>query len=430
MKNNLFKRIIASLLVASMCFMGVGCMSKNTDTSVTAEPLLSVSYPEKIAYDDFNGKAENKLQNVVDPDFLEDVNDFAYKTAGEVLKNSDGNISYSPISLYYALALATTGANGETANELYNLLDVDTSEELSQNASKLYRQLYFENEIGSLKIANSLWLNDKLEVKEPFIQNAAENFYASVYSVNFKDKNLPQLMSKWVKDNVNGTIEPQINIDKSQIMSILNTIYFYDEWVHAFDSTKTEKDVFHINDKDTVDADFMNKEFMSSVFYTGDNFSRASLALKNGSEMTFVLPDESVSIYDLVKNDDTIEDILEDGKRQVGKVTWKIPKFKTGSELSLVEVLKSLGITSAFNENADFSNITDEKAFISDIKQQTHIAIDEKGVEASAFTNISFATSMMPISEIEMKLDRPFLYAIRDTNGTVLFIGICTNPIA
>ena len=60
-----------------------------------------------------------------------------------------------------------------------------------------------------------------------------------------------------------------------------------------------------------------------------------------------------------------------------------------GSKLSLTDTLKNLGVNSAFTTDADFSGITDQMAFITDVLQETHIAIDEDGVEASAFTKLT-----------------------------------------
>ncbi len=428
MKKNSLKIIISGisliLVVSIGFFIGFGkSKSKNEN-----EMLVNVKYPTPIKYDDYEAKRKNIEENPINDEYLEAVNEFAYKTGSKILSDEKGNINYSPISFYYALAMATTGANGETAEELHSLMGVDSNEELSEQAGNLYRQLFFENEIGSLKIANSLWLDSKLNVKEPFVKNTADNFYASTYKVNFGDKQTGKLMSKWVSENTKGTIEPQIVPNPSQIMSILNTIYFYDQWENSFSEDKTKKGVFNTADNKTVNVDYMNKTDMSNTFYVGENFARASLRLKNGGSMVFVLPNRDTDISSLTANEDTVENALTGGEKSNGTVVWQIPKFKMSSETDLIDILKKLGISHAFDKTADFGNITDEKIFINNIKQQTHIAIGEKGLEASGFTNIGFAKSAMPMGKIEMILDRPFMYAVVSRNGAVLFMGICNNP--
>ena len=68
-------------------------------------------------------------------------------------------------------------------------------------------------------------------------------------------------------------------------------------------------------------------------------------------------------------------------------------------------------------------------AFIIKIRQETHIGIDEIGVEASAFTQIDYVGAAQPIDRAEMILDRPFIYGIVTGDGTLLFAGILENPL-
>lgn len=173
----------------------------------------------------------------------------------------------------------------------------------------------------------------------------------------------------------------------------------------------------------------MNQAFGSAGFARGESFTRAGLALKNGGQMVFVLPDEGISPCSLLASPEQMREIFEGGKDGYGQVTWKIPRFSFGSALELVDVLKALGVSAAFAADADFTGITDHLAFISDVHQETHIAIDEKGVEASAFTRIDYFGAALPEDRAEMILDRPFLYAITAPGGGLLFVGLCENPV-
>lgn len=135
-----------------------------------------------------------------------------------------------------------------------------------------------------------------------------------------------------------------------------------------------------------------------------------------------------ISPYKLIATPEKMRQTFEGGENFNGEVVWKIPKFGFGSKLTLTSVLKSLGVNSAFALDADFSGITDHMAFITDVRQDTHIAIDEDGVEAAAFTQIAYAGAALPEGRAEMILDRPFIYGITTQNGTLLFAGVCENP--
>jgi serpin B len=236
-------------------------------------------------------------------------------------------------------------------------------------------------------------------------------------------------MSRWISDNTKGTLSPEIDIDNEQIMSILNTIYFRDEWIDKFNEQETKPDTFYLSNGDKISCDFMSSKYSSYGFVKGNGFTSSSLPLKNSGSMMFILPDRGVSIDDLISTPEKAASIFDEKDAKRGKVIFKIPKFSFGSSLDLNNMLKTMGIKSAFEENANFTEITDHTAFISNIKQQTHLAIDEKGIEAAAFTKIDYVGSAPAKDEIaEMILDRPFIFVIKADSDTILFIGVINNP--
>ena len=112
----------------------------------------------------------------------------------------------------------------------------------------------------------------------------------------------------------------------------------------------------------------------------------------------------------------------------VGRACLERLHGRSRSDLELAEILSALGMNDAFTGEADFSGISDqEPLFISNIRQNAHLGIDEEGVEGAAYTEIMYAGAALPKDEAEMILDRPFLYAI-ENNGQIVFIGICENP--
>jgi serpin B len=414
--------------------MGMLFIKDGIGTTSNIKPILDVIYPKAYAFDDNNAAREVREQNPVDDSFITALNDFSYKTGTLILKESGENINYSPLSLYYALSIAASGARNETADEILALLGMADTQVLSEQCGNLYRALYFYNEIGKLKIANSLWIDDDMNgipivFKDDFVEQTAENFYASSYSVDFAKEETGKSMAEWVANNTNGTLSPSFEVNPYQILSIVNTVYFYDQWSDRFDKDKTAEDVFYLSDGSELKCDFMNQSFGSAGFAKGGGFTRADLGLKNAGRMVFILPDEGISPYELLSSPEQMQELFEGGENSYGEVTWKIPKFSFSSKLPLKKVLISLGINSAFNIDADFSGITDTPAYITDVRQETHIAIDEKGVEASAFTEIQFAGAGLPEDRAEMILDRPFIYGITAQNGSLLFVGVCENPV-
>ena len=89
----------------------------------------------------------------------------------------------------------------------------------------------------------------------------------------------------------------------------------------------------------------------------------------------------------------------------------------------------------AFNSSAaDFDGLgkdTRGNIYISRVIQKTHIDLDNSGTRAAAVTAVLKAPgSAMPgqTKSYQVELDRPFVYAIIDTeNGLPVFLGICDN---
>lgn len=434
---------------------GIGSNNENGVNGKTDSPIAMVTaeavaeYPTEPVFKDDDQRYEysrEKRQKLTE-EFEEAYDDFAIKTSTELLKNSSENVTYSPLSLYYALALACNGAEGETQEEMLELLGYENVEALAEDCENSFEAMYHapnekNNQPGewgeyqpdsrySLLIANSLWADDTMTLKDTFTEQAAKNFYADVFRGDLQSETVAKEKARWVNEHTNGLITPSEEpADPQAVLSVINTIYFYDEWIDRFDKEKTAEDVFTLADGTEVNCDFMNVVEFSSGFRRGDNYTASSLSLKNG-QMIFVLPDEGVNVHELVTDPEQLEAAIGDGGESLfGKITWKVPKFSYGSELELIEMLNCLGMEEAFTGDADFSGVSDmDSLFISNIRQNAHLGIDEDGVEGAAFTEIMYAGAGLPKNEAEMILDRPFLYVVKN-NGQIVFIGICENPTA
>lgn len=459
-KRNIVERAV---LCAAMGLMLTGCgnganrtgvISSNepagsdaANISVTVSAEAAAEYPTEPVFKDTDEQwaYSRARRQALTEEFTEAYGEFAVKTSAKLLKDSSENIAYSPLSLYYALALACEGADGETQKEMLDLLGYEDTEKMREDCKTSFEALYYApneennkpNEWGeypaesryTLMIANSLWADDSITLKTEFTKKAAEDFYADVFRGDLQSEEVAAKKSQWVNERTRGLITPSEQpADTQTVLSIINTIYFYDEWITRFNKEKTAEDVFTCADGTEVTCDFMNMVNSSAGFQRGDNYTASSLSLKNG-QMIFVLPDEGVDVHELAESPEILASAIGDGGESLfGKVTWKVPKFSYGSDLGLADMLRELGMADAFSTEADFTNISDEKPlFISNVKQNTHLGIDEDGVEGAAFTEIMYAGAALPKDEAEMILDRPFLYAVMN-KGQMVFMGICEDP--
>lgn len=400
--------------------------------TTVAQPM----YPEKPNPDDYEAVDKVYADNQVDDTFVDELSSFAYRSAAEVLKEADAGVAanenYAPISLYYALAMTQLGAGGTTADEIQTVLESTDAQATAQQCGNLLR-LLAANPQADIKLANSVWMRPDTAYKQDFIDTASSQFYASLFTVDFGTSEADQALGAWISQATEGTIAPEVKTQEGQLLSIINTIYFKSAWANAFDAEATETQTFHASDGN-VDASFMSQRLEKPQEYRAtDTYTRASLSFMDGSQMVFVLPAEGVDVRDIATDAAALEEAFTAEETDEAFITYQVPKFSFDRSYGLIPSLENMGMTTAFGDDADFSNLSDVPAFVSSILQESHIGLDENGVEASAYTKVDIMEmSAMPdpevVGELTFTLDHPFLYEIRSAQGAPLFVGTCANP--
>jgi serpin B len=146
--------------------------------------------------------------------------------------------------------------------------------------------------------------------------------------------------------------------------------------------------------------------------------------------MVVLLPDDGMfDAFDASITAERFDEIVESMVNE--QVALGLPRFEFDYAASLVTPLRALGMTDAFDgELADFSGITgDRDLVISEILHKAFVSVDEAGTEAAAATAVLFRTTGIPKEPIQVIVDRPFLFVLRDRpTGTVLFIGRVLEP--
>lgn len=397
------------------------------------------------------GQDEFLSQFVIDPEFPLAVNRLAQSTVSALGKDSV-NSCLSPLSLYYALALAGSGAEGETKVEFQNVLSEKEDGWAAEQCGKFYRQHYRVEDDYCFQLANSLWLDGRINFRQEYISNAEKNFYSDLFRVDFTDPTIGDHAKQWVSEHTNGLLSPKFEFSPDSMLSIINTVYYNAQWKEPFLEILTTTKDFYRADGSAVAVDFLQQGCNGSA-YEGDGFTRASLSLSNDDEMIFILPDEGVSPKALLRDPAAFEDMFYP-KRQDALIPclvyWEIPKFQFQNDYDLISVLQSMGLHQATNAvSANFSGMSDLPLHISGAKHGTSVGIDEKGVEAAAYSALTMAiggSGGSPDRRIEMILNRPFLFAIttdsftenqghegagqESLNSTLLFVGVCGDPTA
>lgn len=447
------KRTRCAALAAGLCFLAAsacvvwgqaGGLGKGRSVDVEAAQVEAAG----LTGDDYEGWNALLAENEISEDFREGLAGFAFQSGSAVLSEAEDNAFFSPLSLYYALAVLGTGAEGETEAELLAALGAEGKEDLARQCAALFQRYVYQEERaaaeaeaygesvpdGSLRLANSLWVSEKIKLDSDYRKTCAEDFFASSHAVDFADADTGKRMGEWISEQTKGALAPTVELSPDTLLSILNTLYFYGGWQDKFDEKQTAEDVFHLENGGEVSVPFMNRTDPMGSFVRGDGYTVSGLFTNNNCEVLFVLPDEGTDVEVLLENPEILRDIFvpEEGKWSTGEVTWKVPKFSFGSHFDLKETLASMGLERMFDsEAADFSAMSSSPLFVNQVLQETHVGVDEEGVEGAAYTMIALAGAGMPddTQKAQMILDRPFLFGIRDYRNDVwLFLGVCGNP--
>lgn len=387
-------------------------------------PAAAPEYPKALSFDDYEGHRTVREEYPVSRALTDSLSGFSARSSSLALGGTQSNALYSPVSLWFSLALCAESAQGETRTALLDALGL--SADAAASAKTLYNNLYQDNKMGALKPSISLWINEDFSVSQDFLDQAAEDFYAHSYLCDFADAATGKAMGDWLKQATGGLLGGQaLETDPTTLATLLSVIYYSDQWTDEFQKDRNTEGEFHNADGTVSQAEYMNRTYGSHGWQYGEGWLSTGLSLKNGSAMYFVLPDEGVTPGDLLADPETLAQIFsQDGDGGWGEVVLQVPKFRVDDSLDLKDTVAGLGAGIVFDEaRADFSNLSEDALCLSSVKQEATLSIDEKGVTAAAYTRIDYVGAAPPDGRAELILDRPFLFFV--TAGSVpLFVGV------
>jgi serpin B len=352
------------------------------------------------------------------------------------------NAVFSPASIALALAMARAGAAGTTATEMDTVMHDLASEEHAAWPNALDQALAgrngtFPDALGSslevaLRIANAPFGQRDMPLVPAYLQALAERFDAGLRLVDYKadTEGARRTINAWVGDQTEHRIPELLApgvLTPASRLTLVNAIYLKAPWLEPFPDTSTAPGSFTRADGSTVEVPLMtNGTFMG--YAEGDGWRAVEIPYLGGSlAMTVIVPDD-LAAFEAALTADRLDAVF--AAIAPTQVTLTLPKFSIETKAELGAVLAALGVPTAFSDAADFSGITTaERLQIADVVHQANIDVDEKGTEAAAATAVVMRASGMPAEPKTVRVDRPFLFALRDLpTGAILFMGRVGDP--
>ncbi|KAF6089322.1 serpin family B member 7 [Phyllostomus discolor] len=371
--------------------------------------------------------------------------DFGFNLFREMDNNhGGGNVFFSSLSIFTALAVVRLGARGDCAAQMDKVLRIsrisghgDSSNAQQGLQSQLHRLLSDINTSHKgyeLSMANGVFAEKVFDLHEDYIKCAEKLYHAKVERVDFTNalQDSKYKMNKWVENETHGKIKNVIgdeSFSSSAVMVLVNAVYFKGQWESAFLKGDTMRCPFKSPQCPGKIVAMMYQERMFNLSVIQDpNMQVLELRYHGGVSMYVMLPESDLS---QVENQLTFENLMKwTNPRKMSHRYVKVflPQFKIEKEYEIKRHLKALGLRDIFEESrADFSGIASGgRLYMSKMMHKSHIEVDEDGTEAAAVSGNSIVEKLLPESTV-FRADHPFLFVIRK-NDIILFSGKVSCP--
>lgn len=466
------KKLLALLLAAVLTVAMFGCAAKPAEKEEGSESGYALAeasmpdLPQKPSWDDYQKKFDELAsKNLGDEERTEQEDALydeyetaqnAYDEALQALRGSgvetdagfaaftdklaasvldpEENSVLSPVNLYLALSMLTELTDGETRQQVLDLLGSKDTAALRDTCRSIWENLYLDDGESKTLLANAVFLNKGFRHEDAPLETLAKNYYSDAYQLPMGTAEADKAVQDWLNDHTGKLLEDSVKnleTDPQTALMLASALYFKGAWLEKFEESATAEETFYAADGSEQTADFMHLSQNQSVV-RGDGFTAATLDFREQGGMTFLLPDEGVSLDSLVQSG-ALQAALqtdESGDSEA-EVHWSVPKFDAEATMQLKDVLQALGVTDVFDPDAaDFMPLTGgadgDPLYVSSVEHAARVKVDETGCEAAAYTVILVdAAAMDPddLPVVEMNLNRPFLFVITGVDGLPLFVG-------
>ncbi|HSI87144.1 MAG: serpin family protein [Candidatus Methylacidiphilales bacterium] len=363
-------------------------------------------------------------------------NAFAFDTLNAIRDDAahkQGNVVFSPFSLWSALTMTSGGAAGSTLKEMQHTLHVTSGGDVHARAGALTATLQ-ATPGAELRVANRLFGEPGFAIVQAFNALMQKEYRAEIAHVPFTQDPAAacKQINKWVAgktaNKIHGLVSPS-NIHKDTKLILVNAVYFKAAWQNEFNPELTTEMAFTRASGKTMETPMMSMEG-DLPYFEAPGFQAVRLNYKDGkSSCIILLPAEGRKLEMSVELFNKIRTGLA-----TRKVKLRLPRFTLQERLDFVPVLRSLGMKLPFTEKADFSALsTDarEPLVLGSVLHQAFVKLGEKGTEASAATAIvaSAGSAYQGPRPAVFIANRPFYFFItQEETGAILFMGKVDKP--
>jgi serpin B len=372
-----------------------------------------------------------------------------------------GNQVASPWSITSALAMTYAGAAGKTRDEMARTLHFGADEPalhagiaaIAADLADLVRasRERVENphrKTGSktpmeIITANRLFGQADMAFEKPFLELLEKSYAAPLEEMDFihQSEACRGRINAWVAEQTRERIKdliPSGVLSEETRLVLANAIYMKASWTTPL-SDEPELPFFANGNEEVKVPGLKHRGPLGYRQIPGGTI--VAIPYEGGGlQFLLIVPDARDGLAALEKQLDAAW-LTESKQLPQREITLRFPAFKLEpGRVMLAEHLAAMGMPSAFDQprgSADFSRMAprrpDDYLRIDEVIHKAFIAVDKHGTEAAAATAVVMmrATSMPmePEQPLDIRVDRPFLFAIQHCeSGACLFLGRVPDP--
>uniref|UniRef100_H3CN11 Serpin domain-containing protein n=1 Tax=Tetraodon nigroviridis TaxID=99883 RepID=H3CN11_TETNG len=347
--------------------------------------------------------------------------DFGYNLFRALASQEVGNnVFLAPLSVSAVLTQLSMGASKHAQSQLFRALRYHTLQD-PQLHDTLKELLAAVRVPGKGLFAARLYLSRRLQLKQDFLALVENQYGVRPKAVLGKDlKEVNDWVSQQTGRKVQGFLAS--NFPRNSGANAVSAAYFQGKWVTRFGQSGL-MDTFQVDNGAPVSIPMMKQDNYPVKMGVDSDLqcTIAQVQMQNDVSMFLFLPDDVTSNMTQLEESLSAEFVQDLSMTLLpAQVSLALPVLRLSYSKDLLPLLGNLGL-SDWLLNTELEKISRQPVRLSSVR---HKVVMEMAPEGNQYPGFSSAPS-----HLSYRVDRPFLYLIRDeTSGALLFIGRVVNP--
>lgn len=347
-------------------------------------------------------------------------------------ENPTGNVGISPFSIQQVLSALGNGVSDEGRARYAQALGLTDISDLNALNLRLNEALPVRDPKNvSISIANGLWMNEAYTFNPDFISVMLDSYKSEAATYDFGSVNIADIANKWIADKTHDGFKNLVPTDYNRNPSVqfilANALYFNGKWTTKFDTKDTKPGKFTDSYGNNARQVPMMQNSQDIGYTAYDNYTMSTLSFgQDMYRMLIILPAIGTTPQEVLAelNDAVLNDAIS--KKSDVSVDVYLPKFKMNVQGDITDRIVAAGLPLNMFSYANICH----NAGLLNILHGFDIRVDEEGAEIKAASAGSACTSPgEPVTKLELRVDRPFIFAVYETSSkAILGLGVINDP--